>query len=337
MGFMKISIADITAKMTEALKIKGYADADIPFIVEMYLGGELRGHTSHGLVSFPGFIKEDYSDLDQPEVIKETQAFCMLDAKGNPGALVGKRAADEAIQRAKQQIVGLSMIKDMDSWLRPGAVAEYIADQGFVAMVSNNASAAIAPPGGFDPVAGTNPIAYALPTKDGSLVVDMATAKCAWGNVRLANKYGTDLPADSFYDNEGNVTLDPAKAWSVMPFGDYKGFALAFLIEAISGGLNGMDMLVENTAKNNFGQKTPKRGAFILVIDPAQTVGLDAFKQANSLYIEKIKATRSRKGEHIRIPGDSSATAQSAKLKEGVMELPDELWEQIRNLSGTSE
>ena len=330
---MKVSIADITAKMTDALKAKGYTDSDIPFLIEMYLGGELRGHTSHGLASFPGFVKEDYSGLEQPEVIKETHAFFMLDAKGNPGAIVGKRAADEAMQRAKQEVVGISMIKDMDSWLRPGAIAQYVADQGFAVIVSNNASAATAPPGGFDPVAGTNPIAYGLPTKDGALVVDMATAKYAWGNVRLANKYGTDLPAESFYDDKGNVTLDPAQAWSVMPFGAYKGFALALLFEALCGGLNGMDMLVENTAKNKFGQKTPRRGAFILVIDPAQTVGLDAFKQANSEYIQKIKATRPRKGERIRIPGDESAAVQSAKLKEGSIEVPDGVWKEIQGLS----
>ncbi len=329
---MKVSIADISGKMTEALKAKGYADADIPFLVEMYLGGELRGHTSHGLAGFPGFVNQDLSALEQPAVIKETSAFFMLDAKGNPGAVVGKRAADEAMERAKQEVVAVSMIKDMDAWLRPGAIAQYIADQGFVALVSNNASAAIAPPGGFDPVAGTNPIAYGLPTKEGALIVDMATAKCAWGNVRMANKYGTDLPAESFYDNEGSVTLDPARAWSVMPFGEYKGFALALLFEVMCGGLNGMDMLVENTAKNQFGQKTPRRGAFILVVDPEQTVGLDAFKRANTEYIEKIRATRPRKGERIRIPGDESATAWSAKLNEGSVEVSDELWNEIQNL-----
>ena len=35
--------------MTVVLKTKGYKQEDIPFIIDMYLGGELRGHTSHGL------------------------------------------------------------------------------------------------------------------------------------------------------------------------------------------------------------------------------------------------------------------------------------------------
>lgn len=329
---MKVSIADITEKMTSVLKKRGYADDDIPFIIDMYLGGELGGHTSHGLTSFSGFVHGDRSNLEQPEVIKETRAFFMIDAKRNPGVLMGKRAADEAIKRAKQEVVGVAMIKDMDAWLRPGAIAQYMADQGFLAVVSNNASAAIAPPGGFDPVAGTNPIAYGLPTEDGALVVDMATAKRAWGEVRMANKHGTELPAGTFYDDQGNSTLDPAKAWSVMPFGGHKGFALVMLVESLCGGLNGMDMLVENTAKNNFGQKTPPRGAFILAIDPEQTVGLDNFKRANSAYIQKVQATRPRQGEKVRIPGERAKMTRAANLKDSTLDIPEELWEEIKNL-----
>jgi len=229
---MNVSISDLKAKMTSVLQTKGYADADIPFLIDMYLGGELRGHTSHGLASFVGFAKEEKPELPKPEVIKATAACFYIDAKSNSGTLVGKRAADEAITRARQEITGTAIIKNMDSWLRPGAIAEYIADQGFVALVMNSGGgAAVAPPGGYEAVTGTNPIAYGIPTNDGPLVVDMATSKRAWGQVRLANKYGTDLPADTFYDSEGNVTLDPKKANSVMPFGDYKGFSLALLVE----------------------------------------------------------------------------------------------------------
>jgi L-2-hydroxycarboxylate dehydrogenase (NAD+) len=319
--------------MKSVLQAKGYTDTDIPFLIEMYLGGELRGHTSHGLASFPSFAKQDFSQLEKPEVIKETHDFFMIDAKSNPGALVGKRAADEAIARARTEVTGMSMIKNMDSWLRPGAIAQYIADQGFVAIVSNSGGGtAIAPPGGFDPVTGTNPLAYGIPTEEGSLVVDMATSRRAWGQVRLANKYGTDLPADTFYDNQGDVTLDPKEAWSVMPFGEYKGFSLALLFEVMCGSLVGMDMMIESNSGSKFGQKMPERGAFILVIDPEQTTGLDAFKAANSEFIQKIKTTRPRKGEKIRIPGEQAGLDQATRLQEDSIDIPDELWEEIRKL-----
>ncbi len=320
--------------MVSVLKGKGYADADIPFLIDMYLGGEIRGHKSHGLASFPGFAKEDNAGLPDTEVLKATDAFFYIDAKSNLGTIVGKRAADEAIVRAKKQVIGMAAIRNMDSWLRPGAIAQYIAEQDFVAIVMNSGGgAAVAPPGGFDPVTGTNPIAYGIPMDGVPLVVDMATSKRAWGEVRLANKYGTDLPEDTFYDEDGNVTLDPGKAWSVMSFGDYKGFSLALLVEIMCSSLVGMDMMVESTGGNKFGQKMPDRGALILVIDPSQTTVLEDFKKAISGYIEKIKATRSLKGEQIRIPGDSAGAKQADSLKTDSVEIPGELWDEIKRLS----
>jgi len=319
--------------MTSVLSKKGYAKNDIPFIINMYLGGELRGHTSHGLASFAGFVNQDFSEAGEPEIVKETHSLFVIDAKSQSGNVIGKRAADEAIKRAKTEGVGMAVVKEMDSWLRPGAVAEYIADQDLVAIVINSGGgAAVAPPGGFDPVIGTNPIAYGIPTENGALVVDMATSKRAWGQVRLANKYGTDLPADTFYDDNGNVTLDPKKAWSVMPFGEYKGFSLAVLVGVLCGSLVDMPMTINSTAGNAFGQKQPERGGVIIVIDPAATTGLDNFKKANSKFVADVKATRPRKGEQIRIPGEQAANEKSAKLGNDVVEIPDELWEEIKAL-----
>lgn len=330
---MKISISELKARMTDVLSKKGYLKEDIPFIINMYLGGELRGHTSHGLASFAGFVKQDFSAAAEPEVIKETHSLFVIDAKSQSGNLVGRRAADEAVKRAKSEGVGVAIIKEMDSWLRPGAVAEYVADQDLIAIVINSGGgSAIAPPGGFDPVIGTNPIAYGIPTDNGALVVDMATSKRAWGQVRLANKYGTNLPADTFYDDSGNVTLDPKKAWSVMPFGEYKGFSLAVLVGVLCGSLVDMPMMITSTAGNAFGQKQPERGGVIMVIDPAQTTDIAQFKKSNSEFIAKVRATRPRKGETIRIPGEQAADEKSTKLDAGSMEIPEELWKEIQAL-----
>lgn len=332
---MKVVLKDLTEKMRTVLLAKGFEKDNVDFLIEMYLGGELRGHTSHGLASFPGFVNDDWSDLPEPEVIKETNSLFMIDAKSNPGAVVGKRAADEAIKRAKKEAVGTAIIKNMDSWMRPGAIAQYIAEQGFLSVVINDGGgASIAPPGGYDPVLGTNPIAYGIPTAGEALVVDMATSKRAWGQVRLANKYGTDLPADTFYSDKGEVTLNPKQAHSVMPFGDYKGFALAMLIEILCGSVVGMDNMMLDTrgAGSSYGVRLADRGGFILVIDPGQTAPDYDFRAANSELITKIKATDTLPGESIRIPGEEAGKLQKERLDAGEIEIPDELWKEIKNL-----
>ena len=155
---MKVAVTKLDAMMTEVLLRNGYDEADVPFIVSMYLGGELRGHTSHGLASFPGFAKQKIVSDKKPVILKDTHSLFMIDAMAQSGNVLGRRAADEAIKKAKNEGIGTSIIKNMESWLRPGAVAEYVADQGFIAIVINNGGeATVAPSGGFDPVTGTNP------------------------------------------------------------------------------------------------------------------------------------------------------------------------------------
>lgn len=68
------------------------------------------------------------------------------------------------------------------------------------------------------------------------------------------------------------------------------------------------------------------------MIDPSQATGLDDFKKANSEFIANVKATRPRNGETIRIPGEQAASEKSAKLSEDTIELPDELWKEIKSL-----
>ena len=331
---MRVKIPELKNKMTQVLKVRGYSARDIPFLIDMFLGGELRGHTSHGLAGFSSFVRQDFSKLAKPKIVKSTPGFILMDAKSNSGNVVGREVADQLMKRARKQVVATAFIKNMDSWLRPGAIAEYIADRDFFAIVINHGGgASIAPPGGYDPVLGTNPIAYGIPTNEGPIVVDMATAKRAWGQVRLANKYGTKLPDQTFYDNKGNVTRDPKKAWSVMPFGEYKGFALGFLVEMMCGSLLGMPMMVNtNNAGSKYGVNMLNRGAFILVVSPRSMTNLKTFKSENSRLIKKIKATRHRKGERIRIPGENASGLKADRLKKDSIELPRELWRELQSL-----
>ena len=330
---MKVSVQEIRQKMAAALRKKGYSPEDVEFLIEMYLGGEQRGHTSHGLANFASFVQKDTSGLAEPEVLKETNALFMIDAKSNSGSLLGKRAADEAIARARKEIVGVALVKNMESWLRPGAIAQYIADQGFVGVVINDGGGtSIAPPGGYDPTLGTNPIAYGIPTASGALVVDMAASKRAWGQVRLANKYGTDLPPDTFYNKQGEITRDPKEAYSVLPFGEHKGYALALLVEVLCGSLLGKGMMIQSTEGDNFGAKFPDRGGVILVLDPSQTAGLNQFEQDNTAMIDKIKSTHPIPGQTIRIPGERAGKLQKTANETDVLDLPDELWDEISKL-----
>ena len=316
--------------MFTALNNKGYSVDDANFIIDMYLGGELRGHSSHGLANFTNFLKKDFSSLSKPEVIYDTNSAYIVDAKSNSGNLVGKFSADQAMDKADNEIFGVAIIKNMEHWERPGAIAQYIAEKGYVAIVLNSGGVAnIAPPGGFDRTLGTNPIAYGIPMVDGPLVVDMATSKRAWGQVRKANKFGTDLPEDSFYNDSGEITRDPAEAHSVLPFGDYKGYAIALLVEVLCGSLIGRAMMIVGEANSSYGTKTPERGGVIIAIKADTIVGLEQFKTQNSEFIDRIEATRPLQGSEIRIPGKMAGELEKRAIENDTIDIPDELWNEI--------
>ncbi len=330
---MKVKVSELKELMSKALNKRGYSSDEIPFLVETYLGGELRGHTSHGLAGFSKFASQKKTELEKPEVISQTPAFTLIDAKSNHGSIIGRDIADRAIEQAKQNISHTVMIKNMDSWLRPGEIAEYVAERDFVAIVINSGGGfAIAPPGGYDPVVGTNPIAYGIPTENEPIVVDMATSKMAWGQVRLANKFGTKLPDDTFIDSNGDVTRDPKKAEAVKPFGGHKGFAMALLVEIMCGSLLGMDMMIDSSSGNTFAGKIRERGALIYVIDPTQINDLDEFKKANSKLISDIEAGNHKPDEKIRIPGVKAGRSKAKKLAEDSIEIEDEIWKEISGL-----
>jgi LDH2 family malate/lactate/ureidoglycolate dehydrogenase len=84
-----------------------------------------------------------------------------------------------------------------------------------------------------------------------------------------------------------------ARLGALLPFGGYKGFGLAFIVQA-SGVLAGSAL---DPDKDD--------GYLFIVLKPELLIDPDDFKQQLSALIDRIKATRRRPGiDEIRIPGE---------------------------------
>ncbi|MEK7076941.1 MAG: Ldh family oxidoreductase, partial [Patescibacteria group bacterium] len=163
---------------------------------------------------------------------------------------------------------------------------------------------------------------------------DMATSKRAWGEVRKAKRENSNLPKDSYYTNTGTFAVKPEDAYSAVPMGDYKGFALGLFIEIMTGSFLGREM-----AKNLSGDSIEKsdaqsvtRGAMILVFNPAATTNVEQFKKSNSELIQRIKESHALPGfEEIYIPGEHALKKRARNIKNGYLEVDETLW---RNITG---
>ncbi len=157
----------------------------------------------------------------------------------------------------------------------------------------------------------------------------MATAKHAWGLVRISEKLNQKLSDETFYDNSGKFTKIPQEAYSVAPAGDYKGFALGLLIEILCGALIGMPMGGKDLPAD---YRTIPRGAMIMVIDP-RLVNFERFKKSVSDLVTDIKKSRRLDPKReILIPGEQSLKRKSQKVAKGCIRVKDSLWETISNL-----
>jgi LDH2 family malate/lactate/ureidoglycolate dehydrogenase len=222
---------------------------------------------------------------------------------------LGQIAADEAVKlasaKAKKYGVGMVGLRNILSFNHPGTYAKKLADKNLFGLVMiDGGRAMVAHPDSSEPVIGTNPLAFALPTSRGLWVVDMATSKHAWATVRRALAQGVTLPPEAYKDKGGKFTRDPKKAFSALPFGDYKGFALGMLVEILCGSLLGMTMGKRKKSSNHL---ATSRGAVFMAIDLQRFVSVNKFKHDTTKFLREIKTSKPNKGvKLIRVPGELS-------------------------------
>jgi L-2-hydroxycarboxylate dehydrogenase (NAD+) len=186
---------------------------------------------------------------------------------------------------------------------------ELIANADLVGIHTAASARSVAPFGGTRPVLGTNPIAFGMPSSRGPVVLDMGTSAFMGTDLAYRERLGQLLPEGVAVDAEGRPTRDPAQArlGALLPFGGYKGFGLALIVQAL-GVLAGSAL---DPDKDD--------GYLFIVMKPDLLIDPDEFKQQISALIDRIKATPRQPGvREIRIPGERAFRSREQKLRDGI-------------------
>ena len=186
----------------------------------------------------------------------------------------------------------------------------------------------MAPAGAIKPLFGTNPISFAWPRPGKNPVVyDMATASMAMGEVQVAKREGHKVPLGTGLTKDGKETTDPgeiADGGVLLPFGGYKGSAIAMMVELLAGALVGDNFSFETAAKDNNDGGPPSGGEFILAICPDKTAGTSWQKHADEFFV-KMKSM----GE-VRLPGERR---HKNRKDTGPRNINEDLVNKIKSLS----
>ena len=161
-----------------------------------------------------------------------------------------------------------------------------------------------------------------MPSSRGPVVFDMGTSAFMGTDLAYRERLGQLLPEGVAVDAEGRPTRDPAEArlGALLPFGGYKGFGLAFIVQAL-GVLAGSAL---DPDKDD--------GYLFIVLKPDLLIDPDDFKQQISALIDRIKATPRQPGvSEIRIPGERAFRSREQKLRDGI-EIDRAVYDELKAL-----
>ncbi len=119
---------------------------------------------------------------------------------------------------------------------------------------------------------------------------------------------------------------DPSQVTAVLPFGGYKGYALAVMLEIMTGPFLGVDVGLEGSLS--------KRGALCLFFSPSLFgVNTEEFHARVNTFIHSIKNAQIADGhEEIFIPGEQGENQRSRWIREGMIELDEDAYNQLKTL-----
>ena len=310
-GRIRLSIAEARRLAEGALQGIGYSDDDARIIADHVIDAALCGYEYSGLPKILNISESRHFRLPRRpmRVLRETGVSLAFDGGNNVGMLVLFHAAEATIKKTAAH--GIALVSVADAWMsgRSAYYVEMIAKAGLVAIHTAASSQLVAPPGGMRPVLGTNPIAIAVPASRGPLVLDMGTSAYMMTELMLRERLGQLLPEGVALGPGGEPTRDAslARQGALLPFGGYKGFGLALMVQAL-GLLAGLGPNGENDY-----------GYLFIAFRPELLGSTEVFEGEVTRLIERIKATPRRLGiNEIRIPSERAFRCRERALRDGL-------------------
>jgi len=308
---IRLSAAEAREHSERALRGIGYDAEEARIIADHAIDAALCGYEYSGLAKLLNI--PEHRRFKRPRgpmrVLRETDVSTLYDGGNNVGMLVMYHATRAAIEKAAAR--GVAIIGVTNSWMsgRSAYYVEMIAKADLAGIHTASSARSVAPFGGARAALGTNPIAFGMPSSQGPVVFDMGTSAFMGTDRAFRERLGQLLPEGVAVDAEGRPTRDPAMArlGALLPFGGYKGFGLALIVQAF-GVLAGSAL---DPDKDD--------GYLFVVFKPDLLVDLDDFKQQVSELIDRVKATPRQPGvSEIRIPGERALRSRERALREGI-------------------
>ena len=325
----------------EVFRAYGVPEEDANICTDVLLESDRRGIESHGV----NRLKPIYLDrikagvqnaVTRLEVVRETKTTAVIDGHDGMGQVIGYRAMEMAIRKAKAFGMGMTAVRNSTHYGIAGYYAMMATKEGLIGITGTNARPSIAPTFGVENMLGTNPLTVGFPTdEDFPFVHDCATSITQRGRIEYYARSGLPTPEGMVIGRDGKSLTDSKAILKALntgeaalaplggigtEFGGYKGYGYATVVEVLSAALAQGNYLQMLSGIGDQGQAIPLHlGHFFMAIDPEAFVGADAFKKTCGDILRALRASAKAPGqERIFTAGEKEYLVWMQRKDSGV-------------------
>jgi LDH2 family malate/lactate/ureidoglycolate dehydrogenase len=314
-------------------------ESDARLVADSLVTADLWGHQSHGVLRLPWYVNRIRAGVmspgTRPETVSDTGAVAVVDGHDGVGQVLAAYAAREAVRRSRDHGVGVVAVRNSNHFGAAAYFTRMAARDGCVAILTTNASPAMAPWGGRQKTVGTNPWSIAAPAgRHDVMVMDIANTAVARGKVYLAKQREQPIPPGWAIDADGAPTTDPAAAIAgvILPMAGHKGYAISLMMDVLSGVLTGSAFGSAVNGPYQFDRRSGC-GHLFIALDVAAFAPPHEFTARMEQLVGQVKLVPLATGsDEIFFPGEIEARAARENTERGPA-LPGQTLDDLHELA----
>ncbi|MEV4737542.1 Ldh family oxidoreductase [Microbacterium sp. LWO14-1.2] len=325
-----VSPSSLRTFATRILTSQGVPDADAALVADSLVAADEWGHQSHGVLRLPWYLERlrtgAMKTVTAPSTVIDTGALAIYDGHDGIGQVLTEHARIEAVRRAREHGIGAVGVRNSNHFGTAMYFTRRAAADGCAAILTTNASPAMAPWGGREKRLGTNPWSIAAPYGDRVVAVDIANTAVARGKIYLARQKGELIPDSWALTEDGARTTDAAEAVHgvILPMAAHKGYAITFMMDVLSGALTGS--AVGTGVHGPYeADKASGAGHLFLAIDVNATGDPEGYAERVSHLVDEVKSTPlAQDANEIFYPGEVEDRSAARVAEAGGLQLPEQ-------------
>ena len=319
----------------------GVPEEDARICTDVLLESDRRGIESHGCNRFkPIYLDRIKNGTLLPktdiEIVKDTPCTVVMDAHNGMGMVASYKMMEMLIEKASKYGMAGGTIFNSTHYGIAGYWTTMAEKAGMIGISGTNARPSVAPTFGVEPMMGTNPLTFTMPTDEAfPFNFDCATSIIQNGKIEFYARQNKETPAGLVVAKDGGTMTESAAILKEMRAGNvallplgglgeetggYKGYGFTTIVEILSAALAGGPYMKALSGKDENSNNTMFRlGHFFFVINPEFFMGLDTFKKTAGGICRGLRnSKKAPDAEHIYTAGEKEYLAWQDRKEKGV-------------------